>query len=521
LGVALLALAASACATREAPVRRPSADDLALRSEAESQIRRGCYTCLRSALSSWETLVRRGVPDAAFEWTKAAILVGLREKELGLEPTTALVDARREVDALNVDDPTRAELIWALEIAENAPLLVEGVSKETLAAAARRPREPKPRPAGVDESNPYVIALELGNVCLAAAREREPGAARARLDPLVSATKAPSDLTPLARFAVARCPIIQGRNTILTSVLADVPDFHEARYLLGVWYVANRRLVSAEAEFLEAANGLPRMAAAWSMLGSTRLAGEEFDMAAGDFRRALSVVPDQREAMLGLARALNFAGRFEEALVPGRRLLDLGQWFVHDANYHVAFAELHLGRLEDADTHAREAQRTNPEDGDTARLVGLVAFRRDELPRAREQFGKALGRNANDCESRIHLGLIHAREARWDHSAVAFLESRSCYETLEAAITRRFAEVDSSNLSTARKESFRARLTARRESARRSQAASWMGAAEAETQRGRFDAAIEYSDLAGAHADFAPRATELKRRILAQPKPAR
>lgn len=502
-----------------AAIRRPSAADAGLRSEAEESLRRGCYACLKSALASWETLVRRGDPAAAAEWTKTALLLGARERELGLEPSTALADARREVEALNPDDPNRAAFAWALEIASHTPWLVEGVSKETLAERRARgvPRfEPGPPPPGVASTDPFVAYFELESVCEAVSRERTPGAARARLD-AIAAQHAPS---PLVTFRVARCPILD-RGAALQKLLAAVPEFVEARYFLGQALLSRRRLVSAEAEFLDAANALPRMSAAWTMLGSTRVIGEEFEMAAGDFTRALSIVPDQRESLLGLARSLNYSGRFEEATVPARRLLDLGQWFVHDANYQLAFADLQLSRLEDADTHAREAQRTNPEDGDTARLVGLVAYRRDELTRAREQFEKAVSRNANDCESLIHLGLIHAREERFDNAAVAYLESRGCYERLEASIGRRFVEVDASSLSEARKESFRIRLGVRRAAAQRSQAAAAYGAAEAEVQRGRLDAALGYAELAARHPDFAARAGELKKRLLAQPKPAR
>lgn len=277
--------------------------------------------------------------------------------------------------------------------------------------------------------------------------------------------------------------------------------------------VGERKLVSAEKEFLAAADGLPQMVAAWALLGSTRLLIEDYDAAVADFGRALSLEPDQREALLGRARALNYAGRYDEALLPANRLLELGAWYVSDANYWLAFSELQLGRLHDAAVHAREARRTNPMNGDTARLAGLVAYRLADFAQAQSEFEFAVSRNDADCESRLHLGMIHGQKERFDASVDAFLRARHCYSGLaESSIARR-SEIASSSLSEVRRELALARLAQRVEAYRRSQAAASLGAAEGETQRGAFDSALAHLADAALHAGFGARVAELKTRI--------
>src|SRR6185295_17617901 len=105
---------------------------------------------------------------------------------------------------------------------------------------------------------------------------------------------------------------------VLKGLADDEPRFFEARFFRGRAALAERRLLTAETEFLAAANGLAQSTAAWAMLGTTRLALEDLDAAAADYARALSLEPAQRESLLGRARALNEAGRFEEAIAPAR-----------------------------------------------------------------------------------------------------------------------------------------------------------------------------------------------------------
>src|SRR5687768_2218792 len=86
------ALAASACAARGA-VPQLAAET----AEAEAAFRAGCYTCLKESLAISERHLQTKQPPAgalerAFD---AALLIAIREKELGIPNDAAMTKALR------------------------------------------------------------------------------------------------------------------------------------------------------------------------------------------------------------------------------------------------------------------------------------------------------------------------------------------------------------------------------------------------------------------------------------------
>ena len=521
-----MALAACAPATRGGPASK-AVDAVALAREAGAELARGCYECLRSAAFKYEAAVAAGGTVPAVRVAGAWALVAARERELGLPPSEALDRARGQ--RTDAGGPANETIDAYLNVAATLPHRVEGVSKETLGGSSQAIRAmlgliEKAAESGAiarlrqaalhegDEAAEYLLrSLDCAynrNVITAAGVVVERPA-------LLPPNPQPSSLLA---FLAATCggrrdPARDG--DVLESLLQAEPRYHEAHYFLGQWRLLERKLVSAERAFLSAANGVPRMTAAWATLGATRLALEEYDWAAADIGRALDIEPRQREALLNHARALNYAGRYEEALVPAQRLVDFGAWFVSDAHFWLAFSELQLGRLQDSDRHVREAKRTNPMNADTARLSGLVAYRLAEFERARLEFELALSKNPSDCESQLHLGLVHGHEERYELSIVAFVKARDCYGAAAVAAQSRAGEIEASSLPEARKETARARLAGRAKAARLARAGASLGAAEGETQRRAYDAALVYLDEAANETELGARVTELQKRIAA------
>jgi tetratricopeptide (TPR) repeat protein len=541
---------------------RPRVDGAALAREADAEIDRGCYLCLKSAAEKYEQAIAAGVRSLELPAAGAWTLLAVRERELGIRPSDALERARMHAlprtaapGLAGRKQPPRApaqdsaEVIDAyVRIASSLPPLREGASMETLAAAGRAQLAEGLRLGAVrelagedgrqarlvaptDHPDPPTVALmrrravgdadrtasylirSLECSFLASPSPGAPGTAG-----LATAAQG-SPPSGLGAFLTATCRAqdTQRSESILTRQIEVEPRFHEAHFFLGRLALGNKKLVSAEREFLAAADGIPAMAAAWAMLGSTRILEEEYEWAAADIARALDIEPDQRQTLLAYARALNYAGRFEEAIAPAQRLLDLGAWYVSDANYWLAFSELQLGRLQAADAHAREAKRTNPMDGDTARLVGLVAHRLAEFDRAQEEFELAVSRNQADCESHLHLGMIHGKKDRFDVSIVSFLRARDCYAALAESSASKRAEIDASSLSEARKEVARGRLVRKIQGYRSAQASASLGSAEGEIQRGDYEKALERlaeaEDAGGAALNA--RANEMRTRISA------
>ncbi len=512
MGIFAMLLSSLGCASARR-IESPRVDTAALVREADEEINRGCYLCLISATEKYEAAIAAGAIGVERKTAGAFVLMAARERELGLKPSAAMDNARKYA----AGGPDGAIVDTYLSATALIPLRMEGVSKEAMAASA---------PAARTRAMRGLAHNEADDASLKALRQAADGtgdiAARYLLGALECVGPTPPapkalEPSPVFLFQAATCGTQLDLSRIESLIKAE-PRFHEAHYFAGRLFMAQRRLVSAERAFLAAANGLPRMTAAWAMLGSARLRLEEYDWAAQDLARALDIEPDQREALLLRAQALNYAGRFEEAMAPAQRLLDLGAWYVSDANYWLAFSELQLRRLRDADVHVREARRTNPMNGDTARLGGLVAYHLAEFNRARGEFELAIS-SGPDCESHLHLGLIHGLQERPESAVVAFVRARDCYaRAADGALARR-REIEESTLTEVRKEVALLRLAQRVEAARRSQASASLGAAEGEAARGAYEAALTYATEASAHPDFVARVDDLRKRIAAQQKP--
>jgi tetratricopeptide (TPR) repeat protein len=521
------------CAT--APVlRKPVLDAAGLVREAEAELDRGCYLCLKSAAAKYENAILSGGRSLDIPAAGAWALVAVRERELGLRPSDALERVRshraprstsmrspskKGPPTAPADDPRDVIDAYVRAISVIGPLR-EGATKEAVAAAQveRRLMEPISESATVSLLRRRAEAGDRAASYLTRSLDCAPVSRPAPSSPGAGAEPMNRDepASGLTSFLSANCRdrADPARDAATFAGLSrSEPRFHEAHYFLARFILADRKLVSAEREFLAAADGIPSMTAAWSMLGSTRVLMDEYEWAAADFGRAVDIEPDQREALLGQARALNYAGRFEEAIAPAQRLLDLGNWYVSDANYWLAFSELQLGRLQDADTHVREAKRTNPMNGDTARLVGLVAHRLAQLDRAQGEFELAVSRNRADCESHLHLGLIHGEKARYDASVTAFVTARDCFAAIAESAASKRGEIEASSLSESRKQTALGRLARKVQGYRSAQAGASLGAAESETQRADYDRALAYLAEAASEGPLTARVNELRTRI--------
>jgi tetratricopeptide (TPR) repeat protein len=555
-GMAVLLVAAllsvfSGCATAPRPQSTMRVDVKALEREGDAELDRGCYLCLRSAAQKYDAAIAAGAESVRSKLVRTWILISVRERELGLRPTDALDRARAGYQKASPES-----LEPYLKVAAGLPLRTEGVSKEAMTEASRAAL-PHPGQMSRDAQAAFFKALrergvsdvdvmaayrarsqEAEEAFLAGLRERAardqdvaaeyllrswecakgpPAPSGPMIESPTPSAAASESSSNLFSFLAATCSRIgpdAARDTkTLEGLLVAEPRFLEAHYFLGRRHLAAKRLVSAEREFLAAANAFPGMAAAWGQLGGTRLLLEDYDWAARDLARALDIEPRQREALLAHAQALNYAGRYEEAMIPASRLIEFGAWYLSDASFWLAFSEYQLGRLQDADKHVREAKRTNPMNGDTARLAGLIAHRLDELDRAEQEFDLALSRNANDCESLLHLGMIHSTRAAFEKSVAFFGRARNCFSSAAAAAAAKLPEIDASSFTESRKEAARARVALRIKAAKRAQAGASLGAAEGETQRGAYDAALAYLAEAAVEAELSTRVDELRTRV--------
>ena len=175
------AILASACAAR-----RPPPQLVAETAQAEAAFRAGCYTCLKESLAISERHLQTkqppvGTQERAFD---AAVLIAIRDKELGIPGDAAMTKARQLVL------PTRQGVLDAAELFIGDTTGLDAEQRAQVSPRIRTPLEPdNPKRRALDVHAEHRSRSEL---CGAGDRLRAAKAARERRckGPAVASSKA-------------------------------------------------------------------------------------------------------------------------------------------------------------------------------------------------------------------------------------------------------------------------------------------------------------------------------------------
>lgn len=183
-----------------------------------------------------------------------------------------------------------------------------------------------------------------------------------------------------------------------------------------------------------------------------------------------------------------------------------------EAYYWRAWNDLQVDRLEDAWIDIEEANRlwTNSE---VSKLGGIVAYRRQDLDTARQRFEITSKLNPGDCETAYYLGLVHAEQREWTHSADVFVTASSCFETARRTLQNEIDAIRQSSLADERKTRQIAKREQQMMTAGRMMATSWFNTAVAYFNLSRFDEARPYAEKVVDDDQFRDRARDLLRRL--------
>ena len=216
--------------------------------------------------------------------------------------------------------------------------------------------------------------------------------------------------------------------------------FSRSAYYMGLEAVIQGDLDEAESQFERAFSWRPRWARVANTLGTVFMTAEDFERAAGFYDRALEVVPDYAEALLGKVRALTFLGRYLEAVAVTDTLLALERWYIGDARYWRAMNEVQLGQDDAAWDDVERAAKliTNAE---VPKLAGIIAVRRQQLAVARAKFEEVA---CSETTRTVRCRSTWARswwnsgsgQARWRRSSQPPRASIGAQEAIEGQIAR-------------------------------------------------------------------------------------
>ena len=133
------------------------------------------------------------------------------------------------------------------------------------------------------------------------------------------------------------------------------------------------------------------------------------------FRRALAINPNRPEVHHGYAHLLLATGRGDEALMQGRRALELSPLDPALAA-HLGWHHLHTRQFAEARGSLDRALAADSTRADTRRLLGLLVQVLGDYELAESHYRAALARTPDDLELLASLGRTHALDGRPDEA---------------------------------------------------------------------------------------------------------
>jgi tetratricopeptide (TPR) repeat protein len=480
---------------------------------ADELVRAGCYTCLTQALGIYEKLAAEPtvVPVAAYRAVDTALLLAVRERELGLGSGRSRQIAVELASRL----PAPADYSPLLAMVDAIGWTRTGVSAEledTILSAQRlvnanfsQWRMNLLAQAPTDQLSAYeLIALD----CLYSYRLRE-----AKQKPWLL----PAGAAPLLRFRAATCS--NASPGLLDDVLRDEPRLRELYLWKGERAFAQGSLRTAERHLLTALEEIPALTWAKVVLGHVYLGMEDVESAYRAYHDVTEAVPGQRDAMLGEAKSLSYLDRSGEAIAVLEQIVRLGTWYLGEAHYWLAWNRLHLTELDRANGEVIAARQYLPMDPLVDKLSGRVALARNELERAEREFRAAMehfaGRQTRDCDTGYLLASVLVMQRKWPEGGLQFGQAVPCFVEDEQAMRRKIDEINAADLPAERK----VRLVAAKQKG--------IAALQSQQARAAYNAAVAYANLgdkekarplaerAAQHPDMA----ELARKLLARLQP--
>ena len=486
----------------------PSPQLLAEMAKAEALQSAGCYTCLKESLAIFEKLRSAKVQPAglAEKTFDTALLIAIREKELGIPSDDAMARAKSLVVPLRQPLFDAAELI----IGDTS-----GLDPEQRAQLTGRSR-----PA-IDPANPKRRALDaLPETDLTAkyvglAIDCEQTRLAESVD--VKTLAATYSGSPLIQFRLANCPR-PGTPNVAALRQAD-PRWNDTLY-----WEARREMVASLGQAIdlskvvglygqgrEAFPASLMLTMAWS---NANLSAEEFESALSGFEDVLKTYPTHRDAMNGKMQAQSYLMRHLEAIATATRILELGTWNIPDANYWRAWNRYQIKEYDSAWQDVENAIK-GVSNARVYMLAGLIAYSRKTLQTAVDRFDTAFAADASACDAVWMSGLVSIDMDQLGIAAPKFARSMTCFVSAASGLRQARAQLDMNiqkrgTPPTARDQRNLDRLQRDAETADLKSAQSAFNGSQCFARTGNKGLALNLIEVAIAHPGMSEKAIALK-----------
>jgi tetratricopeptide (TPR) repeat protein len=476
--------------------------------DADARVRQGCYDCLLDARDRYRALVeKRAWPTVVRRLFEVELLVAMRERELGLDPTASLSAAAERARQLPATLPAERYLTAVASL----PHQRHGWPRSEL-AAFRQSRGMTPD-RGREEAE-WVRQGPLGGLFadyLAMSLE-------CAHDPRPGNTSLPPDdaRPPILRYRAATCAA--AFRPTLEAVRAEVPEFVETSLFLGQTAVATIADGGADPHALiaETLQRLPASPAATYLGASLQHVVADWTRAIELYDRTLALKPLHEEAWAGRTVSLTELGRHDEAIDAATRMIDLHLDNAGEALYWRAWNRHARGDLTRARSDIEDARRLRRSEA-VLTLAGVIEHDQEELEAAGRDLREArrMARGSN-CRADWYLGSVLVKQRQWKEAAPTFEAAMTCYALDVKARENAIRTLEEkAGLDPIFKRSRMARLQSEIQIQRRQQLAAAFNAGNGYALSGDLEKARPLIEVASADPDLGDEIEELRRHMAA------
>ena len=479
--------------------------------KADALVQQGCYTCLQEALAIYDkhAAAKVPIPGAREGQFEAALLIALREKELGIPGEKSMSRAR------NLVRPSRQAVLDAAELVIGDTTGLDPDQRALVSGRGRpqlEPDNPKRRALDAAPDNDITAKYVALSIDCEQPKLTESVNMRFLSDAYVG--------VPLMRFRLSTCGRPGGPS--VGALREGDPRWNDS-----LPWEARRELTSS----LGRAIDFPKVIALYAQgreafpaslmlamaASNANLMAEEFAAALSGFEDVLVRSPTHRDALNGKMQAQSYLMRHPDAIATATRLLELGTWHIADANYWRAWNRYHLKEYDSAWEDVENATR-GLSNSRVYMLAGLIAYARKDLPVAVQRFDRAYELDSSACDATWMSGLVSIDQNELALAAPKFTRGMSCFVKAAAALREDRARTELAirtrgTPATPREQRNLDRLERDAETAEEKSAQSAYNGAQCYARVGRKTDALNLIDVAIAHPKMSEKAAVMKAAI--------
>jgi tetratricopeptide (TPR) repeat protein len=196
--------------------------------------------------------------------------------------------------------------------------------------------------------------------------------------------------------------------------------------------------------FTVARAALPQSPAILLALAHAQRGYGDLEPALASYDDVITMVPRNREALLGRAITLSYLERHQEVIETTTRMIELGTWLMGDAYYWRARSRFVLKALDDAWADAENAVKLAP-NTNVYTLAGVIAYDRKELTVAKDRFQHARTADAANCTAHAYFALVTAAQNNWADATPVFSVAMTCFVDAAAAAKHELEQIEASD----------------------------------------------------------------------------